>query len=110
MVLLCILVVLSLFSIISFALCKFDFSYTILPLLTTIISGISAAFNGFVISNIHKQNGLFWGIFAGLVVVLCLLIISVSLNYFSLSLNTLVKFVIILISGAIGGILGVNVN
>ena len=110
MVLLCILVILLLFCITSFTLCKFDFSYTILPSLTTVILGIGAALSSFVISGIHKQNGLFWGFFVGLIITLCLLIISASLNYFSLSFNTFVKPVIIIISGAIGGILGVNIT
>ena len=110
MVLLCILIVLLLFSIASFALCKFDFSYTVLPSVTTIILGVSVAISSFIISGIHKQNGLFWGVFAGIIITFCLLTVSISLNYFSLSFNTIVKPAILILSGAIGGILGVNMT
>ena len=106
----CFISILIFFSIASFVISNLDFSYETLSLYISAILGCSASFSGFVISKLNKQNGLFWGCFAGIVLLLFILILSVYFNTFSLSLNIFRRIIILLISGALGGILGVNLN
>lgn len=94
----------------AFFVTKIDMSYEVIPFNISIILGFSAAFSGFVLSRSAKENGLFWGIFAGVIIFLFVSIIAIVSGYFKINTNFFTKFLITVISGAIGGIVGVNIN
>ena len=106
----CIGTVLFLFVAVAVIISKVDTSYDILfPVITAILS-VSAVFCGFTISRWFKENGLIWGILAGIII--SVFIISTCLIYGSLDLTTALftKIIVTVISGAVGGIIGVNIN
>ena len=91
-------------------LCRVDFSYSILPVVTGGIMAVSSAFNGFVISRWYKENGIIWGLIAGAAMLFMIVLLSVQNSIFAFSSVMLLKAATVLISGAIGGIIGVNIN
>ena len=109
-VVICILTLTFLFSISAVIISKTDFSYQILPTLTAVILGIAAVLDGFVISKISKENGLFWGIFAGILILITVISASLLQKTFNVNTNLIIKSIITIIAGAIGGIAGVNSN
>jgi len=110
LVLFCIAVVLVMFIISSFVISKTDFSYQTLNTFTSAILAVSAALSGFVISRWFKENGLILGVFSGLIIsffVIALAIVFKTLNFNPVFIT---KLIITIISGAAGGIIGVNIN
>lgn len=110
LILLCFITVVCLFCVSAFIICKTDFSYEVLPTVTALILGVSSLIDGFVISKFTKENGLFWGFFAGVVVILFVAIVSLTEKTFNITANLIMRFAITVIAGAIGGIAGVNTN
>lgn len=107
---LCCFTVFVFMSIVAIIICRVDFSYEIMPPVTAAIMALATAFNGFVISRWHKEKGMICGIVAAVVTLLMFVIIALYNNTFALSTAMLLKVAIMLISGAIGGITGVNIN
>lgn len=89
---------------------KINFSYDILSSAITVILGITSFFNGFILSKLFKENGLFWGIFAGIATIIILIVFALIFDTLSFSTTFFTKIIVILCSGAIGGIIGVNIN
>ena len=89
---------------------KVNFSYNILYPITTASLGLSAALNGFILSRLFQEKGLLWGVFAAIITVVSLTIISVLYGSFALSVTYLTKASVIFLSGAVGGITGINTN
>lgn len=81
---------------------------TIMPVVLT-ITGISILMGGTISSRKMKKNGLIYGGIVGLVYVLTLyLASSISIVGFSLSANSFIMLAVGVITGIIGGIIGVN--
>lgn len=81
---------------------------TMMPVVLT-ITGISILIGGTVSSRKMKKNGLIYGGIVGLVYVLTLyLASSISMVGFSLSANSFIMLGVGVITGIIGGIIGVN--
>lgn len=81
---------------------------TIMPVVLT-ITGISILIGGTISSRKMKKNGLIYGGIVGLVYVLTLyLASSISIVGFSLSVNSFIMLAVGVITGIIGGIIGVN--
>ena len=99
-----------LFIITAVIISKINFSYSSLLPVTAIILALISALNGFLISRWFKINGVVWGVLAGIIILLFIVIASVYYNVFALSSTMLIKASITIISGAIGGIIGVNIN
>lgn len=110
MVTMCIATVMLLLCTAGFIICNIDFTYESLPVIIAVILSISAALDGFIISKISKENGLLWGFFAGMVILIFVLILSFVMNTFNMTSDFFTKSAICIIAGAIGGIAGVNVN
>ena len=106
----CVCTVLFLFAITAFVISKTDFSYNILFYAITAILAVSSAFCGFVISKQFKENGLIWGVFAGIVISLFIVVLGIIYNGFIFTSSLFTKIIITVISGAAGGIIGVNTN
>ena len=87
-----------------------NFSYDILPAVTASILAFSAFADGFLISRWNKANGMIWGISAGIIITVILVAVSVKCGMISLSGQLIVKSLINMSAGAIGGIIGVNTN
>ena len=87
-----------------------NFSYDILPAVTASILAFSAFADGFLISRWNKENGMIWGISAGIIITVILVAVSVKCGMISLSGQLIVKSLINMSAGAIGGIIGVNTN
>jgi len=83
-VFICIITVSVLLCISAFAVSKIDFSYETLPAVIAAILAVSSAFDGFLISKLLKENGLFWGVFVGLIIFAVLIIISLYYSQESL--------------------------
>lgn len=81
---------------------------TIMPVVLT-ITGISILIGGTISSRKMKKNGLIYGGIVGLVYVFTLyLASSISAVGFSLSVNSFIMLAVGVITGIIGGIIGVN--
>ena len=87
-----------------------NFSYDILPAVTASILAFSAFADGFLISRLNKENGMIWGISAGIIITVILVAVSVKCGTISPSGQLIVKSLINMSAGAIGGIIGVNTN
>lgn len=83
---------------------------TMMPVVLT-ITGISILIGGTISSRKMKKNGLIYGGIVGLVYVLTLyLASSISMVGFSLSVNSFMMLAVGVITGIIGGIIGVNMQ
>lgn len=74
----------------------------------TAIFSLCTLLSAYLTSYRKRENGLVTGIIYNLPSVLIILLLSVILNGFSADLNILFSFASMLISSALGGILGVN--
>lgn len=74
----------------------------------TAIFSLCTLLSAYLTSYRKRENGLVTGIIYNLPSVLVILLLSVILNGFSADLNILLSFASMLISSALGGILGVN--
>ncbi len=76
--------------------------------ITTVISGVSV-FLGSVFSSIYlKEKGILVGLISALIFSVCLFLVSFLGFQNEFGLASAAKFAAIFLSGAIGGILGVN--
>lgn len=76
--------------------------------LVMIVAGMGAFIGGYVSALISKQNGMMCGLICGFIMFLILFIASLITVRTALSMNTIVRLLLMLLTGAIGGILGVN--
>ncbi|MEG1971616.1 MAG: TIGR04086 family membrane protein [Oscillospiraceae bacterium] len=86
---------------------KFDIPFEALNPIGSFIFVVSSLTAGYIIGNDMKQNGIIYGSICGGIIFIFSLLISAIVN-FSISRIFLIKLIICLISGAIGGMLGVN--
>lgn len=79
-----------------------------IPILTTISGCLAVFLGGFAASGYAKEKGVLLGAGSGIFFSLCIALLSVLLFKNDFSLASAGKFAAILLSGSIGGILGVN--
>ena len=86
-------------------------SENIIPVVTIIINAVSILI-GSSIATIHiKKNGILNGAIIGAIYMLLIYIVSVILNNsFHLQIQSIVMIILGIISGGIGGIIGVNIK
>ena len=96
-------------------LAGFSFIYSIkdLPLnlvnpITVAILIISSLTAGYVSAALIRERGLMWGAVCGALMMITLALLSSALNISSVGALLWIKLVICAVSGAIGGIFGVN--
>jgi len=106
----CISILLVLFAVSSLIISKTDFSYEALYPLTSAILAVSAALCGFEVSKLLKENGLIWGVFSGIIISTFIIILAVIFKTLAFNSVFITKIIITIISGAAGGIIGVNTN
>ena len=76
--------------------------------LVMMIAGCGAFAGGYIGARILKQNGMLCGMVCGFVMFVILFIAGLVTVRESLSLTTLIRLLLMLLTGAVGGILGVN--
>lgn len=81
---------------------------TIAPVLSVIALGIGSFVAGFISSKLTKSQGLIKGIVCGIVFAVLMVLIGLIFIKDSIGIFTLVKFIVIFLLSAFGGILGVN--
>ena len=81
---------------------------TILEIALTVICGISAFVCGFTSSKISKVKGLINGAICGFLFFLIILSAGLIMMDGTLTLFTFLKFIVSLLFGAVGGIIGLN--
>ena len=86
-----------------------DVSEERLPLVSLLCTAVSAAIAGDDWAACMGRKGILWGMAAGLVYTLVLLlVISLATDHFLLELSGVMTLVVAIAAGAIGGVLGVN--
>lgn len=80
----------------------------ILPIITTAAACIAVFLGGFFSSLSAREKGILFGILSGLLFALCAALVSVFLYQNDFTIGSAGKLAALLISGSIGGILGVN--
>ncbi|MGN0517583.1 MAG: TIGR04086 family membrane protein [Acutalibacteraceae bacterium] len=83
-------------------------SENVINVLTLMISCLGVLFGSFVGARISKEKGLLIGMFVGLFMFIILLVVSFLIIREPISKLSLTKSLIMIITGAIGGIIGVN--
>ncbi len=80
----------------------------ILDPLVVIVCGLSALFGAYVTGRILRVKGMLYGIFCGLLLFAVVFIANLSAVHEPLSFLSLVKGLLMVLMGAVGGIWGVN--
>jgi len=80
-----------------------------LPLVVTVTSLLSVMLAGFDAAKGAENRGWLWGIFAGLLYAIILVLIGLWVNKgFALDTRTVTLFVLSVAGGGLGGVLGIN--
>lgn len=66
--------------------------------------------SGFICSRICRERGLLMGMLCGIIISLLLFIASFSIADNSFGMLALIKFIFVMLSSMLGGVLGVNVR
>ncbi len=80
------------------------------PVLATVSLGFGTFAAAFVIGKKLKKRGILIGFLTGVTAFLLVTVISLAVDKGGITVNTLFHFIILLLSGLIGGISGVNNN
>ena len=86
----------------------FEISLNLLPIISSICLIFGSFFSGFISSKKIGSRGIINGTIVAVISFLLIFIISLVVDRSGLSLNTIIHFIIILLSSIIGGIIGVN--
>lgn len=79
-----------------------------LPIVTTAVACVSAFLGAFLASMLIREKGALWGLLCGGILLLCMIIVSTAMFQMTFGLSGAGKAAAVLISGSLGGILGVN--
>ena len=97
-----------LFVIAGLIISKFNVPVPSISTIVLVCAGISSFIGGFIAAKIHRRQGLIVGLISGLifvaVIIMCALLGTGSL----FSVDSLIKYVVIITTAMIGGSLGVN--
>lgn len=98
-----------LFLITAFALTKAGYiPDNFISTLTTVLSALSSFIGGFIAGRLVKKSGLLTGAVTGFILLFVQLLISLISGELAPSLMIIIKAAALILSGAIGGIVGVN--
>lgn len=91
----------------SFLMCKKDVPFVLLNPFSAGLLMLGAFISGYLAARRIRERGMMVGALCGLMIFLLLMLAS-FMNKFDVGLIALLKLVISVVSGAIGGIIGVN--
>ena len=101
------LILLSLFTASLFSVI-FDLKISLNFPVITVIFSLCTFISAFLTANKKRENGLVTGIIYNLPSIILVELLSLILNGFSADINLLLSFLTMLISSALGGVIGVN--
>lgn len=85
-----------------------NISFSLYPIFAVSCLVVGAVICGFCNARLNENNGLIFGLLSSAVMYFIILIVTVILGFNSIGTQLFIKFIIVLLSGAIGGIIGVN--
>lgn len=94
----------------SFILTKIDAPDKIVKLLSTVALGVGTYFGGYICSRRKHKRGIYRGALCGFIMFCTIVVAGAVFANTVLSFNVTSKFVLTLVCGAIGGIVGANSN
>lgn len=92
----------------SFVLTKIDAPDKVIKLLSTVALGVGTYFGGYICSKRKHNKGIYRGALCGFIMFCMIVIIGAIFANTVLSFSVTSKFVLTLVCGAIGGIVGAN--
>lgn len=107
-VIICLFTFLIFMSVGAVIITKIDTAESFLIPFTTVLCAVSSFTDSFILSKIKRENGLIIGLSTGIVFCIIILVLSKYYNSFHITPLLGTKIAAIIISGALGGILGVN--
>ncbi len=72
------------------------------------ILGIGGLLGGYISARLNKLSGLVTGLITGLFIYIIILISGLATSFDTITMFTLYKLIVLALTGALGGILGVN--
>lgn len=94
----------------SFILTKIDAPDKVIKLLSTVALGVGTYFGGYICSRRKHNRGIYRGALCGFMMFCTIVIVGAVFTNTVLSFSVTSKFVLTLVCGAIGGIVGANSN
>ncbi len=91
----------------SFLMCKKDVPFVLLNPFSAGLLMLGSFVSGYLAARRIRERGMMVGALCGLIIFL-LLMLAAFMSKFDMGLMALIKLVIAVVSGAIGGIIGVN--
>ncbi len=103
----------ALISFVSILVCAFiltlrDFEPSTAIPLSNVCLAIGSAVGGYVCALTHRTKGLIMGALVGLIMFLIITVIALIANGISLTINTPIRFAVMTMLSAAGGVVGVN--
>lgn len=92
----------------AFIITKIDATDKVISMMSGVALCVGAYVGGFVSAKKRRKNGLFMGVLCGLFMFLIILIVGSFFLKTVFGLSPTLKFIMTLICGGIGGIVGVN--
>lgn len=92
----------------SFILTKIDAPDKVIKLLSTVALGVGTYFGGYICSRRKHNKGIYRGALCGFIMFCIIVIMGAIFANTVLSFSVTSKFVLTLVCGAIGGIVGAN--
>lgn len=96
--------------IFSLIISKKSIPHAFFSILALIAVSISSFIGSFILSKINKQKGLINGMFLGLIISSIIYIIGIAFNGMTVTNLLYIKFISIIISSCLGGVLGINIK
>lgn len=94
--------------IFSFLMSKMDISASLISPITIAITAVTGFVSGFVCARITRKNGLVMGAICSAILFLIFWLFSAICLKEGISVLGIVKLVLLVVSGCLGGVLGVN--
>jgi putative membrane protein (TIGR04086 family) len=82
--------------------------YQMIQQIVLVICGLGALLSGYLCVRISRKNGLLFGFLAALLLFLLMLLVSAAAIQEPLTQQSLLRGLLMVIAGAIGGVIGVN--
>ena len=94
--------------IFSFVMTMKDIPQGAVPTLTAVSVALGSFAGGFAGAKLHRKAGLATGAIIGLFIYLLLMLVGIAAQRSGIGVSVFIKLAVSLVSGAIGGIIGVN--
>lgn len=94
--------------IFSFIVSSNDVPQGLIYPMTIFAACLSGFVSGYVVSRIIRKNGLAWGALCGLILFVVVAIVDFAIGFNGFGILGLIKLLVLLLSSAIGGFIGVN--